>query len=163
MITQGLGYTFNNSPCGSSLIIDQPAYTLPIGGFYVYLDTDTSGTEVLKITAGTINNSLPTVSGTIIGNENAHLTKPTSNGFIVLEMPASEVTSAAFPSDQATIKFASSIATSTKTKAFLGIAKIKVITVEQAQVVTIQQLVSGSVWGERFECGTQLDYWFSQI
>jgi hypothetical protein len=47
----------------------------------------------------------------------------------------------------------------------VAIAKVELTTTEAnpIPVLTINQLVTGSLWGERFECGSQLDYWFSRI
>lgn len=162
MITPGIGYTFRNSPDGFSLEIEQQSQTTE-HPFKVYEDSTAEGTAVLRISAGTINNSLPTVGGAVIGTANAYLAKPGGSGFVYLMIPASNTDGASFPASTPQVLFASTVPTYGLTTAYVGLAKVDANTVDGVQVITIQQLVTGSLWGERFKCGSTLDYWFSQI
>lgn len=162
MITPGIGYTFKNSPDGFSLEIDQQGVTVE-HPFQVYEDSTAEGTSVIRINAGTINNSLPTVGGAVIGTANAYLAKPGGSGFVYLLIPASNSDGAPYPASTPQVLFASSIPSKSLTTSYVGLAKIDLSTVDGASVLTISQLVTGSLWGERFKCGSTLDYWFSQI
>ena len=166
MINPGVGYTFSNDKRGASLVIDTfvpSKYTHP---FCVFEDSTAQGTAIIKVRAGTFNNVFPKINGVNVGDEGAHFSRPSADSIIYLTIPASEATLATFPAGTVTMTLAggSTIPSYTKTTAYLGIAKIKATPVDGGQVVLeISPLVSGSVWGERFECGKQLDYWFSQI
>lgn len=166
MINQGVGYTFSNDKRGTSLVIDSfvPAkYTHP---FRVFEDSTPQGQAILKVSAGTFNNVFPKINGIAVGEEGAHFSLPTTNSIIYLTIPASQSTGATFPAGTPTVTLASgsSIPTASASTGYVGIAKIKATPVDGgAPVLEISPLVSGSLWGERFECGDQLDYWYSQI
>lgn len=164
MITPGIGYTITNSTKGFSLEIEQQSVTVD-HPFQVYEDSTAEGVAILRIKTGTINNQLPLVSGAEIGTENAYIQKPAGGGFIVLYIPASPISGAPFPASAPLILFQPSIDPSSETGVDVALAKVDLITTEAnpIPVLIIQQLVTGSLWGERFECGSQLDYWFSQI
>jgi hypothetical protein len=163
MIQPGIGYTFINDGRGASLIIDTAPAQVSTP-FSVYEDSTAEGTAILRITKGTINNQLPTVDGSEIGTDNAYLPKPTSSGFIVLEVPASEDSADTFPADVPTISFQATVPGYDNTMAYVALAKVDIITVpESPPSMTINQLVTGSIWAERFQCGNQVDYWFSHI
>jgi hypothetical protein len=162
MLTPGIGYTFTNSPKGYSLEIEPQTQVID-APFRVYEDSTAEGVSVIRISPGTINNQLPTVGGTLIGGASAYLSKPGSSGFVMLTIPASQSSGAPFPASTPQVTFNASIPSNSTSTAYVGLAYIKVTTVEGASVITIDQLVTGSLWGERFECGSQLDYWFSQI
>lgn len=164
MITSGVGYTFTNSSKGFSLEIEQQTHTVE-HPFQVYEDSTAEGVAILRIKTGTINNQLPLVSGAEIGTANAYIQKPAGGGFIVLYIPASPSSGAPFPASAPLILFQPSIDPSSETGVDVALAKVDLITTEAnpIPVLIIQQLVTGSLWGERFKCGSQLDYWFSQI
>lgn len=162
MLTPGLGYTFTNSPKGYSLEIEQQTQVID-APFRVYEDSTAEGVSVIRISPGTINNQLPTVGGTLIGGSSAYLPKPGASGYVTLTVPASEDSGAPFPASSPQVTFNANIPLNSPTNAYVGLAYIKVTTFQGASVMTIDQLVTGSLWGERFECGSQLDYWFSQI
>ena len=166
MIQPGVGYTYTNDRRGSSLLIDtvQQAETPP---FSVFEDSTAEGVAILRVSAGTINNSFPTINGTQVGQANAYFVRPTSSSIVYLSIPASQTTGAPFPASTPTLVLAggSTIPSNSASAAYVGIAKIEAVTVSgtNTTVLTINQLVTGSLWGERFECGSQLDYWFSHI
>lgn len=167
MLQQGVGYTFSNASGGSSLTIDTIARykeTLP---FFVYEDTDASGNTVFRINAGTFNNVFPTVNGATVGEANAYLAAPTATSLVVLTVPASGGTSPALPAGTPTIAIQSgtTVPANTATVARLALAKITVTTEAGSsdKTFTVSNLVSGSLWGERFQCGDDLEYWFSRI
>ena len=164
MITPGIGYTFQNSPDGFSLTIDQQTIKAE-HPFLVYEDSTPEGEAVLRIKPGTINNQLPNVSGNEIGTPSAYIQKPAGSGFIVLYIPASPSSGAPFPASTPMILFQPSIDPSSETGVDVALAKVDLITTgdNPIPVLTISQLVTGSLWGERFECGSQLDYWFAHI
>jgi|DEB19_MinimDraft_3_1074340.scaffolds.fasta_scaffold21172_2 hypothetical protein len=165
MIQQGVGYTYTNNPRGASLVIDPVIAMQPHAPFKVYEDSTAEGEAILRVNAGTINNQLPLVGGAEIGTPNAYLQKPAGGGFIVLYIPASPSSGAPFPASAPLILFQPSIDPSSDTGVDVALAKVELITTADnpIPVMTINQLVTGSLWGERFECGSQLDYWFSQI
>jgi hypothetical protein len=163
MITSGVGYSFTNSSKGFSLEIEQQTHTIETP-FKVFEDSTETGTSIIRVNAGTINNQLPTVGGAEIGTPNAYLAKPGSSGFVVLTIPASITTGAPFPSATTSVSFKASVPTNNAVTAYVALAKLTVTTSSDGTpVLTIGQFVSGSLWGERFECGSQIDYWFSQI
>ena len=167
MLQQGVGYTYTNSPGGASLVIDPVVLSAPNTPFRVYEDSTAEGQAILRVSAGTFNNSFPTVAGVIIGEPAAYLPAPSGDSIIYLTIPASQSTGAPFPAGSVSVTLASgsTIPTNTASTAYVGLAKVKVTPVPEstAKVYTFNQLVTGSLWGERFECGSQLDYWFSQI
>ena len=167
MITQGVGYTFSNASDGTSLIIDQvmrQKETLP---FFVYEDTDTAGNTVFRINAGTFNNVFPTVNGVTVGEASAYLAAPASTSLVVLTIPATGNPSPSFPAGTPSIALVSgtTVPGFTATVAKVALAKITVSTQagSSAKSYAVSNLVSGSLWGERFQCGNELDYWFSRI
>lgn len=166
MIQQGVGYTYTNDRRGSSLIIDTVAAE-PSAPFRVYEDSTDTGTAILRVSAGTFNNTFPTINGTQVGQPAAYFARPTASSIIYLTIPASQTTGAAFPAGTPTVTLGagSTIPTANATTAYVGIAKVDVVTVSgtSTQVLTITQLATGSLWGERFKCGSQLDYWFAHI
>ena len=164
MLQQGVGYTFSNASGGSSLTIDTIARykeTLP---FFVFEDSDINGNTVFRINAGTFNNIFPTVNGATVGETAAYLAAPTTTSLVVLSLVATE-TPPAFPSAVPTITLVSGTVVPgyTTLTAKVALAKITVTGSSQAREYSISNLVSGSLWGERFKCGTQLEYWFSRI
>lgn len=165
MLQQGVGYTYTNNPRGASLVIDQMVLSAPNTPFRVYEDTNEEGQAILRIAIGTINNQLPDVNEAEIGTAEAYLPKPAGSGFVILQIPATEATGAPFPSATPMVIFSSSVSPNDEVTAYVALAKIDLeATAENpTPTMTISQLVTGSLWGERFECGDQLDYWFSQI
>lgn len=167
MITPGLGYTFRNSPDGFSLEIEQQGIRKDDRGFYVYEDSTDQGVAILRINAGTFNNTFPTVDGVQVGEKLAYLARPSSTCLVMLTIPASEDAGQPFPADVPTISIrqGSTMPAETSTEAYVTIAKIVATPVEGSQTpaLEITQLVSGSLWGERYECGSELNYWFSSI
>jgi hypothetical protein len=167
MLQQGVGYTYTNNRGGASLVIDPVIISAPNTPFRVYEDSTAEGQAILRVSAGTFNNTFPTVNGSQVGEANAYFTAPTASSIIYLSIPASETAGDPFPESTPEVRIAqgSTIPSNTSTEAYVGIAKVTVTPVPEstAKVYTFNQLVTGSLWGERFECGSQLDYWFSHI
>jgi hypothetical protein len=167
MLQSGVGYSFSNSSGGSSLTIDtitRYKETLP---FFVYEDSDASGNTVFRINAGTFNNVFPTVNGATVGDAAAYLAAPTATSLVVLTVPATGGANPAWPAGTPTIALlaGTTVPGFGPTVARLALAKITVTTEAGSGVKTyaVSNLVSGSLWGERFECGEELEYWFSRI
>lgn len=167
MLQPGVGYTFNNSSGGSSLTIDtitRYKETLP---FFVYEDSDDSGNTIFRINAGTFNNVFPTVNGATVGEANAYLAAPAVTSLVILTVPAAPKPNPAWPSGTPTIALLAGTAVPGygPTVARLALARITVTTEAGSGLKTyaVANLVSGSLWGERFECGEELEYWFSRI
>jgi len=167
MITQGVGYTFQNSPDGLSLIIDPPTPLKRDKPFDVYEDSTEQGVPIIRINAGTFNNTFPTVNGVQAGLPTAYLARPSTTSIVVLTATASATSNAPFPSGTPTITMlgGTNVPAATATTVKVAIAKIVATPVEGSATpaLEITQLISGSIWGERYECGSHLDYWFSQI
>ena len=167
MLQSGVGYTYNNSSGGSSLTIDTIARQKETLPFFVYEDTDASGNTVFRINAGTFNNVFPTVNGATVGEANAYLAAPSATSLVVLTVPASAKPNPAWPSGTPTIALlaGTTVPGFGPTVARLALAKITVTTEAgtNAKTYAVSNLVSGSLWGERFECGDELEYWFSRI
>ncbi|CAB4162406.1 hypothetical protein UFOVP779_38 [uncultured Caudovirales phage] len=164
MITQGVGYTFTNSSDGFSLQIDQPGRLKEVLPFSVYEDTNSAGQGVLRLTPGTFNNEFPTINGVRIGEPGATLALPQVTSLVVLNITASEnFFPAAIPT--ITIKSGLTVDAFSETSAQVALALIKVTTItgSTSKTLEISSLVSGSLWGERFQCGEELEYWFSKI
>jgi hypothetical protein len=166
MIQPGVGYTYTNDKRGSTLVIDTVAPE-PNHPFRLFEDSTAEGVAVVRISPGTFNNTLPTVNGAEIGAPEAYLPKPAGSGFFYLEIPASEETGDPFPADVPSVEFGSSVPSNNAVTAYVALAKAELIAETSGggspPVLVISQLVTGSLWGERFECGSQLDYWFSHI
>lgn len=167
MIQEGVGYTFSNASGGFSLTIDQPGRSKETLPFFVYEDTDSAGNTVFRINGGTFNNVFPTVNGVTVGESAAYLAAPSSTSLVVLSIPATGSPSPSFPAGTPTITMlgGTTVPGFTTTMAKVALAKITVTTQagSSAKVYTVSNLVSGSLWGERFECGEELNYWFSRI
>jgi len=167
MLQPGVGYTYTNSRGGASLVIDPVIISAPNTPFRVYEDSTAEGQAILRVSAGTFNNSFPTVNGSQVGETNAYFPAPSGDSIIYLSIPASQSSGAPFPAGSVSVTLASgsTVPSNTASAAYVGICKVKVTPVPEstAKVYTFNQLVTGSLWGERFECGSQLDYWFAQI
>ena len=164
MLQDGVGYTLNSSSGGQSLVIDVPSRykeTLP---FFVYEDTNTAGQAILKINPGTFNNELPTVGGVSIIEPLANLPMPSATSVVALMIPAS---ADFFPSSTPSIQWFTGSAPPENEEgvAYVAIALVQKMTQPGGgeDFFKISNLVSGSLWGERFQCGEELEYWFSRI
>lgn len=162
MIQQGVGYTATNSSSGQSLTIDAVGIykeTLP---FFIYEDTNEAGQRCFRINAGTFNNEFPTVGGVAIGQPNAVLSEPSATSLVVMTIPASET---AFPAGACTIDLTAgnTAPEADEGQAYVVLGRIRVTTSSNGKEFAVDNLVSGSLWGERFECGEELEYWFSRI
>jgi hypothetical protein len=162
MIQQGVGYTVTNSSDGQSLVIDQIGIykeTLP---FFIYEDSTEEGARCFRLNAGTFNNQFPKVNGATIGEPAAFLPEPESTSLVVLTIPASE---GAFPAGDCSIDLVSGTTAPEPDdgEAYVVLGKIDVTTDQGDKQFTVSNLVSGSLWGERFQCGEELEYWFSRI
>jgi hypothetical protein len=164
MIQQGVGYTVTNSSDGQSLVIDQIGIykeTLP---FFIYEDATPEGARCFRLNPGTFNNQFPKVGGATIGEPTAFLPEPSATSLVVLTIPASE---GAFPAGDCSIDLVSGTTApaADEGEAYVVLGKIEVATQEGSsdKVYSVANLVSGSLWGERFQCGEELEYWFSRI
>lgn len=165
MITQGVGYNITNSTGGYSLTID-PIISIMGRPFEVYEDSDANGLSIIKVKPGHFNNYLPKINGVTIGDVGAHFARPSENSVIFLSIPASEKDDKPFPDGTPELEIAGGLEVpyeANENFAYVAIANIKVTAVEGGSVLTINQMVVGSIWGEKFKCGSQLDYWFSHI
>lgn len=162
MIQQGVGYTVTNSSGGQSLTIDAIGIykeTLP---FFIYEDTNEAGARCFRLNAGTFNNQFPTVGGATIGEPAAVLAEPSATSLVVLTIPASQ---GAFPAGNATISLVAGTnpPAADESTAYVVLGRINVTEDSGSKTFAVDNLVSGSLWGERFECGEELQYWFSRI
>lgn len=162
MIQQGVGYTAINSSSGQSLTIDAVGIykeTLP---FFIYEDTNDQGARCFRINAGTFNNEFPTVSGAEIGQPNAVIPEPSTTSLVVMTIPASET---AFPAGACTIGLTAgnTAPEASASVAYVVLGRIRVTNTSGGKEFAVDNLVSGSLWGERFKCGDELEYWFSRI
>ena len=168
MFQQGVGYTFTTDPKGTSLVIDPQIIPKPNVPFRLFEDSTPEGVAILRVSAGTFNNIIPTINGQQLGQPGAYFQKPSGNNIVYLSAQASQNTQAQFPEGTPTIVLAggSSVPPSTATSAFVAIALITSATPAgtDVPVLTMHQLVNGSIWGERFECGNNpVLYWFAQV
>lgn len=162
MLQQGVGYTVTNSSGGQSLTIDAVGIykeTLP---FFIYEDTNDQGARCFRLNAGTFNNQFPKINGTTIGEAAAYLAEPASTSLVVLTIPASE---GAFPAGDSTIGLTAgeTAPAADQETAYVVLGRIKVTEESGNKSFAVDNLVSGSLWGERFKCGEELQYWFSRI
>ena len=161
MITPGVGYTFQNSPDGFSLMIDQP--TLPtLAAFQAFEDSTPEGVSIIRITPGTINNQFPTVNGVQVGLPSAYLAAPSSDSYVVLTIPNS---GSAYPSGQSTITISANNPESDNANGRIAIAFITVkVDLGGINSFTVYNLLRGSLSGTRFSdpVGTII-YFFSGI
>ena len=164
MLQDGVGYTLNNSSGGQSLVIDTAARQKETLPFFVYEDTDSAGQGVLRINPGTFNNELPTVGGATIGEQSATLPLPLATSIVALRIPASE---SFFPAAQPTVEWFTGtfVPENEEDVAYVALALVNVSTEpgSSEKIYKISSLASGSIWGERFQCGEELEYWFSRI
>ena len=161
MITPGVGYTFQNSPDGFSLMIDQP--TPPtLAAFQAFEDSTPEGVSIIRITPGTINNQFPTVNGVQVGLPLAYLAAPASDSYVVLTIPNS---GSAYPSGQSTITISANNPESDNANGRIAIAFITVkVGLGGINSFTIYNNLRGSLSGTRFSdpVGTII-YFFSGI
>jgi hypothetical protein len=162
MIQQGVGYTVTNSSGGQSLTVDTTAIykeTLP---FFIYEDTNEAGARCFRLNAGTFNNEFPTIGGATIGLPAAFLAEPSATSVVVLTIPASE---SAFPAGACTIALTAGTTApeASAGTAYVILGRIDVTTAQGDKQFAVSNMVSGSLWGERFKCGEELEYWFSRI
>lgn len=162
MLQQGVGYTVTNASGGQSLTIDALGVykeTLP---FFIFEDTNEAGARCFRLNAGTFNNQFPTVGGAQIGQAAAYLAEPAATSLVVLNIPASE---SAFPAGTCTIDLlpGTTPPAADEGEAYVVLGRIKVTEQSGSKEFAVENLVSGSLWGERFQCGEELQYWFSRI
>jgi hypothetical protein len=164
MLQQGVGYTVTNSSGGQSLTIDAVGIykeTLP---FFIYEDTNDQGARCFRLNPGTFNNQFPKVNGTTIGEAAAYLAEPGATSVVILTIPAS---AEAFPAGECSIAFqeGTTAPIASGSSAYVLLGKVTVTTLQggSEKNFEVSNLASGSLWGERFECGSDLNYWFSRI
>jgi len=150
-IQPGVGYNLISSSQGTDLVVDQPFVNyIAIGDsvhpFKVFL----TGTTATVVT-GAVNNSIPT-------NMNDSLTL--TDGGYVWVAAGYDSTNKAFPDPtNLTIAAGATLPTSTTSVAYIALAQIV--------SGTVNQLVTGSLWGDRIQVGSggtaSAHYYFARV
>jgi hypothetical protein len=121
--------------------------------------------NTIKITLGTISNKIPKIGNTLISDESSSLSFPEDGQyFILLNCPAVNYGNVTFPSDNPVIEISDTIPSDTNTSARLILAYLSVVTEDGVQSATIQNVLSGSLWGERLKVSNSVaTYYFNAI
>jgi hypothetical protein len=156
----GDGYNFSASSMGFSLGIDPGFVTyVPIGDggdgpphpFKVISGGTIEGVTTVTVITGAVNNSIPT-------NMSASLTV-TSSGYVWVAA-GYDSTNKVFPDPtNLTIAAGATLPTSTTSVAYIALAQIV--------SGTVNQLVTGSLWGDRIQVGSggtaSAHYYFARV
>lgn len=150
MMSQGI--EFMNSAGGVAFNTTQEvvfnAITTP---FAVYLE-DVSGTTVIRVIPGNVNNVIPYINGTLMTNPAyTPLTAPTTAGTYVVALKCkADPAPAFFPKSNSEIIITTYPTTDTDTEGYITLAMVTATAVTGGGVtLTINQSVSGSLWAER--------------
>ena len=123
--------------------------------------------DAVRVTVGTVNNVIPLINGMIMTNPAyTPIILPTSDGDyqIVIKCKA-DPPPAGFPRLDTEIKVETYPTTDTDDYGFIALASIRIETISGKKTITVNQLVSGSLWAERHKY-TQPDtawYYFYRV
>lgn len=166
MMSQGVQFT--NSAGG--VAFNTPQEAVDIGTiqppFFVYLVKE-EGADAVRVTVGTVNNVIPYINGTLMSNPTyTPILLPTSDGDyqIVIKCKA-DPAPASFPKLDSEIKVETYPTVDTDSEGYIALANIHIVTVSGNKTITVNQLVSGSLWAERHkytEPGTA-SYFFYRV
>lgn len=129
--------------------------------------TKEEGADAVRVTVGTVNNVIPLINGTIMTNPAyTPILLPTSDGDyqIVIKCKA-DPPPANFPRLDTEIKVETYPTTDTDDYGFIALANVRIETISGNKTITVNQLVSGSLWAERHKY-TQPDtawYYFYRV
>lgn len=129
--------------------------------------TKEEGADAVRVTVGTVNNVIPLINGIIMTNPAyTPILLPTSDGDyqIVIKCKA-DPPPAGFPRLDTEIKVETYPTTDTDDYGFIALANIRIETISGNKTITVNQLVSGSLWAERHKY-TQPDtawYYFYRV
>ena len=129
--------------------------------------TKEEGADAVLVTVGTVNNVIPLINGIIMTNPAyTPILLPTSDGDyqIVIKCKA-DPPPAGFPRIDTEIKVETYPTTDTDDYGFIALANIRIETISGNKTITVNQLVSGSLWAERHKY-TQPDtawYYFYRV
>ena len=129
--------------------------------------TKEEGADAVRVTVGTVNNVIPLINGIIMTNPAyTPILLPTSDGDyqIVIKCKA-DPPPAGFPRIDTEIKVETYPTTDTDDYGFIALANIRIETISGNKTITVNQLVSGSLWAERHKY-TQPDtawYYFYRV
>lgn len=156
-IQPGVGYNFTSSSQGTNLDVQKdwveyvPAALQTTHPFKVIDGGTTEGVTTVTVITGAVNNSIPT-------NMSASLTV-TSSGYVWVAA-GYDSTNKVFPDPtNLTIAAGATLPTSTTSVAYIALAQIV--------SGTINQLVTGSLWGDRIQVGSggtaSAHYYFARV
>ena len=129
--------------------------------------TKEEGADAVLVSVGTVNNVIPLINGIIMTNPAyTPILLPTSDGDyqIVIKCKA-DPPPAGFPRIDTEIKVETYPTTDTDDYGFIALANIRIETISGNKTITVNQLVSGSLWAERHKY-TQPDtawYYFYRV
>jgi hypothetical protein len=129
--------------------------------------TKEEGADAVLVTVGTVNNVIPLINGTIMTNPAyTPILLPTSDGdYLIVIKCKADPPPASFPRLDSEIKVETYPATDTDDYGFIALANVNIMTVSGNKNITVNQLVSGSLWAERHKY-TQPDtawYYFYRV
>jgi hypothetical protein len=166
MMSQGVQFT--NSAGGVALNTPQEVIDISKSPppFFVYLVKE-EGADAVRVTVGTVNNVIPYINGMLMTDPSyTPILLPTSDGDyqIVIKCKA-DPPPASFPKLDSEIKVEPYPTTDTDSEGYIALANIHILTVSGNKTITVNQLVSGSLWAERHKY-TQPDtawYYFYRV
>jgi hypothetical protein len=165
MFSQGIAFQISNGGVAYNTTQDfVPSITR--SPFFVYLVKE-EGADAVRVVTGTVNNVIPLINGTIMTNPAyTPILLPTSDGDyqIVIKCKA-DPPPASFPKLDSEIKVETYPTTDTDSEGYIALANIRIETVSGNKTITVNQLVSGSLWAERHKY-TQPDtawYYFYRV
>jgi hypothetical protein len=148
----GVGYTFSGTGAAATLVIDDAwVYAEGTHPFQVFC-TKVGSDYIVRVIPGTINNIEPTISGTQLSavpppTLNIGFSASPQTVYIYLLMPVgASGPPPPFP-DGPTIIHDTAPQTNSDSQAYLLLASV------DNSTGAVSQYVSGSQWGERWQCG----------
>lgn len=166
MQSQGIQFQTSNGGVAYNEVYQTPTSVVSLAPFTVYL-TKSEGADAVGVVVGTINNVIPYINGTLMNNPTyTPILLPTSDGDyqIVIKCKA-DPPPAGFPRLDTEIKVETYPTTDTDDYGFIALANVRIETIGGNKTITVNQLVSGSLWAERHKY-TQPDtawYYFYRV
>jgi hypothetical protein len=165
MFSQGIAFQISNGGVAYNTTQDfVPSITR--SPFFVYLVKE-EGADAVRVVTGTVNNVIPLINGTIMTNPAyTPILLPTSDGdYQIVVKCKADPPPASFPKLDSEIKVETYPTTDTDSEGYIALANIRIETVSGNKTITVNQLVSGSLWAERHKY-TQPDtawYYFYRV
>jgi hypothetical protein len=150
LFSQGVQFQISNGGVTYNETYSTPIVTGVSAPFTVYL-TKSEGADAVRVVVGTVNNVIPYINGTLMTDPTyTPILLPTSDGdYQIVVKCKADPAPASFPRLDSEIKVETYPTTDTDDYGFIALANVHIVTVSGNKTITVNQLVSGSVWAER--------------